>query len=109
MLPTCELNGAVLPGAHVAQAVLYLGHGDRAFQYLKGGCKKEGDRPFSILCWDRTRGDGFKRKERRFRLDIRKKFFTVSMVRNWSRLSREVVDPLALETPTIRLDGAVST
>jgi len=29
-----------------------------AFQYLKGGYKKEGDRPFSRVCCDRARGDG---------------------------------------------------
>ena len=30
-----------------------------AFQFLKGGCKKEGDRIFSRVCCDRTRGNGF--------------------------------------------------
>ena len=44
-----------------------------AFQYLKGGCKKEGDRLFSRACWDRTRGNSFKLKEGRFRLDIRRR------------------------------------
>ena len=30
-----------------------------AFQYLKGGCKKEGDQFFSRVCYDRTGGNGF--------------------------------------------------
>ena len=36
-----------------------------------GGYKKEADRCFSRVCCDRTRGNGFKLKERRFRSDIR--------------------------------------
>jgi len=31
-----------------------------AFQYLKGGSKKEGDRLFSKICCDKARGNGFK-------------------------------------------------
>jgi len=34
----------------------------------------------------------FKLEEGRFRLDTRKKFFTVMAVRQWHRLLREVVD-----------------
>ena len=45
-----------------------------AFQYLKGGCKKEGDRLFSRVYCDGTRGNSFRLKEGRFRLDIRKAF-----------------------------------
>lgn len=44
-------------------------------QYLKGGFKKEGNRLFSRLYCDRTRRNGFKLKEGRFRLDIKKKKF----------------------------------
>jgi len=44
-----------------------------AFQYLKGGCKKEGRRLFSGVCCDKTRGNGFKLKGGRFRLNIRKR------------------------------------
>jgi len=43
--------------------------------YLQGGCKKEGDRLFSRVCCDRTRGNGFKLKEEKLRLDITKNFF----------------------------------
>ncbi|KAK4819163.1 hypothetical protein QYF61_025978 [Mycteria americana] len=79
-----------------------------AFQYFKGACKKDGDRLFSRACCDRTRGNGFKLKERRFRVDRRKKFFTMRVVRHWSRLPREVVDAPSLETFKARLDGALS-
>jgi len=59
-----------------------------AFQYLKGACKKAGEGLFTRACRDRTRGNVFKVKEGRFRLDIRKKFFTMRLVRHWNRLSQ---------------------
>ena len=46
-----------------------------AFQYLKWSYRKEGDRLFIRICDDRTRGNVFKLKESRFRLDIKKKVF----------------------------------
>ena len=57
-----------------------------SYQYLKGSYRKEGDRLFRGVCGDRTRGNGFKLKEGRFMLDIRKKSFTASVVRYWHRL-----------------------
>ncbi|KAK4825801.1 hypothetical protein QYF61_002406 [Mycteria americana] len=68
-----------------------------AFQYLKGAYEKAGEGLFTRECNDRTRGNGFKMKEGRLRLDIRKKFFTMRVVRHWNRLPREVVDAPSLE------------
>jgi len=63
---------------------------------------------FSRACCDRIRSNGFKVGEGRFRLAIRKKFFTVRVVKHWHRLPREVVDAPSLETFKARLDEALS-
>jgi len=63
---------------------------------------------FSRSCCDRTRGNGFKLKEGRFKLDIRKKFSTVEVVTHWQRLPREVEGAPSLETFKVGLDGALS-
>ena len=76
-----------------------------AFQCLKRGCKKEGDRLFSSVCCYRTRGNGFKQKGWKLRLYIRKMFFTIRMMRHWNKLQREVVDALSLETFKVKLEG----
>ncbi|KFV06424.1 hypothetical protein N340_14195, partial [Tauraco erythrolophus] len=52
--------------------------------------------------------NGFKLKEGRFRLHLRKKFFTVGVVRHWDRFPREVVDAPSLEVFKAKMDGAFS-
>jgi len=79
-----------------------------AFQYLKGAYRKDGENLFSRACCDRTSSNGFKLTEGRFRLDIRKKFFTIRVVKHWDRLPREVVEAPSLKTFKAWLDGALS-
>ena len=55
-----------------------------AFQDLKGAYKLEGSQLFTRIDNSRTRGNGLKLKEGKFRLDIRGKFFTERVVRCWN-------------------------
>ena len=80
-----------------------------AFQYLKGAYKQEGVQLFMRVHSDRTRGNGFKLRQWRFRLVIRKKFFTQRVVTHWNRLPKEAVDAPSLEAFKARLDVALGS
>lgn len=61
----------------------------------------------SLRSDDRTRGNGTKLGHVKFRLDIRKEFFTMRMVKHWNRLTSEEVDAPRLSAFKRHLDNVL--
>jgi len=76
--------------------------------FLRRGRGEGGADLFFLGSSDRTRGNGSKLHQWRFRQDIRKHFLTERVVKHWNRLPREVVDTPSLTMFKRHFDNALN-
>ena len=78
------------------------------YKYLKGGGRQMDEaRLISVVCSNRTRGNGLNLEHRKFCTNVQKNFFMVRVAEHWNRLTREVVKS-PMETFKTRLDANLS-
>lgn len=61
------------------------------YNCLKGDCNKEDVGLFSQMTVDRPHENCLKLCQRRFKLDIRKNYFTKGVIKHWTELLRKVM------------------
>lgn len=68
------------------------------YSFLTRGSGQGDANLFSLVSSDRTQGNGLKLHQAKFRLGIRKQFFTERLAKHWNKLFREVVNAPSLLT-----------
>ncbi|RMC01247.1 hypothetical protein DUI87_22196 [Hirundo rustica rustica] len=78
------------------------------YHFLKGGCRQLGVGLFLQAATDRTRRHSLSLCQGKYRLDIKKKFFTKRIIKYQNDLSRDMVESLSLDDVANRFDVSLS-
>uniref|UniRef100_A0A8C3BXM4 Reverse transcriptase domain-containing protein n=1 Tax=Cairina moschata TaxID=8855 RepID=A0A8C3BXM4_CAIMO len=84
------------------------GHLIVVYKFLVRGSGRAGADLFFVISSDRICGNSVKLRQGKFRLDIRKRFFTERVVAHWNRLPRDVVTAASLSEFKKQSDCALS-